>query len=1161
MRTHTFALLLTSFFYLFSVGKVDGESPPSQSTDPTSNIDADVLRAEMSIARKLSEPIEFNWEKGSLEDALKSLTEFIGHGFCIDEKLLPRTMVDPKGKLERIPNPFGGKPLVYRRTITVPIGALEPVYHNDQSQPFWHVLDSITKPLKLGWTIRDNKILITSPHAAKRRLFWRVYDVGELVLVRVDRNGRVSYDHREITATIDAMMFEEAWADAVPMGEDADLPSMEGRGNALLVRQNWRAQMQIGEALRGLRLCRRLGKRRDAPMDCSLVTPAMNGNIVQVYPVKHLILAFEEGDSPNYRPLFNLVREFIEPVSWEENGGRGKLDIIPSFGALIVSHSVENHRKIRSLLSELRSSIQLDEKTKAPSAMVRQTRAMATLNRLLDKPIGRWNADNRLVFEFLDEVAQTYAIPMQFDSEALDDCGVDPKTRVDFEIERVSVETALTYLLREFELTWTVQQGTVLITNSDEAESKLFTKSYHVPELVAFENEAEKAKSAFGSLTEIVQALVVPESWADVGGLAEIVATKNAVIVKQTYEAHVQIERLLRRIELLRQQLDKSPQGFVTTPFWLDKGVDSPAADDIRGKLESKVTLACAEMPLNDLIAAIGREFEIRTLIDTLALDEVGLDVRCPVTSHLKGVSLQSALNMILREIELTWTIVDDLLLITTPEVCEYNLITVVYPVYDLFGKDASDKPGHVDDWPLYGDLFFTITTNVAPESWDEVGGMGTIEGFPVAGSIVVRNTMEAHQSLGQFLDALRKTRRLYVDWDGYTQPPRVIFHDRFESEEHAQIELALDQQARLECIEQPLERIFKWLSKEHGINFELDRRALDDVGIGGDTPITVSVRGVSLRSALRIMLRELELTFLVQDEVVMITTPEECEEDLVTGFYPVFDIFSWASHFDRDEPEFWDYDSLIELITTTCAPESWDEVGGPGMLDSLPMCGCLVLSQTMDTHEEVAALLESIRNWQRTYDARMGVAMTASFSCGRQSEINEALHRRLTKKKTSVGFIDRPLRTVVKTISDGYGISVQLDTRALDVVGIDGDTPLTVSSRDKPLGQCLRDVLAPLELSWMIQDETLMITTPEECEANLVTRLYPIADLSLPGGVDPLIHLIQREVDPDSWVMVGGPGVVNELDIPPVLVIAQTYATHERIEQWLAKYRESRKK
>ena len=60
---------------------------------------------------------------------------------------------------------------------------------------------------------------------------------------------------------------------------------------------------------------------------------------------------------------------------------------------------------------------------------------------------------------------------------------------------------------------------------------------------------------------------------------------------------------------------------------------------------------------------------------------------------------------------------------------------------------------------------------------------------------------------------------------------------------------------------------------------FSSIRPALEEIGVGTDEPVTVNLHNISLRSALRLMLKNLQLTYIIQDEVLMITTPEEAEK------------------------------------------------------------------------------------------------------------------------------------------------------------------------------------------------------------------------------------------------------------------------------------------
>jgi len=59
------------------------------------------------------------------------------------------------------------------------------------------------------------------------------------------------------------------------------------------------------------------------------------------------------------------------------------------------------------------------------------------------------------------------------------------------------------------------------------------------------------------------------------------------------------------------------------------------------------------------------------------------------------------------------------------------------------------------------------------------------------------------------------------------------------------------------------------------------------------------------------------------------------------------------------------DFDSLIDLITTTIEPTTWDTVGGPGSIAPFETNLSLVISQTQEVHEEIVDLLEQLRRMQ----------------------------------------------------------------------------------------------------------------------------------------------------------------------------------------------------
>ena len=157
------------------------------------------------------------------------------------------------------------------------------------------------------------------------------------------------------------------------------------------------------------------------------------------------------------------------------------------------------------------------------------------------------------------------------------------------------------------------------------------------------------------------------------------------------------------------------------------------------------------------------------------------------------------------------------------------------------------------------------------------------------------------------YLDALESVERSFVpisDEPPIVYPPAEVWRRITESrKQYASVDLAstnpaeqkivkeLDEPTDIEFIDTPLEDVLAFLEDYHEIEIELNRRALDDFGIDSGAPITRTLQGVSLRSALKLILEDMDLTYVIDNEVLLITTVEDAEQRLVTKVYPVADL------------------------------------------------------------------------------------------------------------------------------------------------------------------------------------------------------------------------------------------------------------------------------
>ncbi|MFP6587874.1 MAG: hypothetical protein VB814_09520, partial [Pirellulaceae bacterium] len=100
-----------------------------------------------------------------------------------------------------------------------------------------------------------------------------------------------------------------------------------------------------------------------------------------------------------------------------------------------------------------------------------------------------------------------------------------------------------------------------------------------------------------------------------------------------------------------------------------------------------------------------------------------------------------------------------------------------------------------------------------------------------------------------------------------------------------------LDNETRMTFFDQPLKDVIDTIKSQHNIPIIIDERALTEVGLDSNTPVNIDLKGISLRSGLKLMLNSLQLTYVINDEVLKITTPEAAENELIVRTYEVGDL------------------------------------------------------------------------------------------------------------------------------------------------------------------------------------------------------------------------------------------------------------------------------
>lgn len=197
-------------------------------------------------------------------------------------------------------------------------------------------------------------------------------------------------------------------------------------------------------------------------------------------------------------------------------------------------------------------------------------------------------------------------------------------------------------------------------------------------------------------------------------------------------------------------------------------------------------------------------------------------------------------------------------------------------------------------------------------------------------------------------------------------------------------IEAALGERTSLKAEDLSLDAFAALVKRRHGVEIQLDNRALTDAGlVGWDTRLSCDFNGISLRSALRLVLSQFDLTYVVRYDALLITSETEAENAEVVRIYPVVDLVNASDEFvpgarraepDENSRNYADIQTLVEVVSSVVSPTSWDEGNAiMGQFHHLQNGRFLAIRQTQDVHEEIEELfasLRAVRNVQRKWGA-----------------------------------------------------------------------------------------------------------------------------------------------------------------------------------------------
>jgi hypothetical protein len=197
------------------------------------------------------------------------------------------------------------------------------------------------------------------------------------------------------------------------------------------------------------------------------------------------------------------------------------------------------------------------------------------------------------------------------------------------------------------------------------------------------------------------------------------------------------------------------------------------------------------------------------------------------------------------------------------------------------------------------------------------------------------------------------------------------------------EIERRLEAPVNVSFNECPLRQVLEDLRDAIGIDIVIDRQALEDEGVDPDSPVSIKLESVSLKSALELVLRQVHLTYVVQDEVLWVTTEPCGRGKPVLASYEVADLLAAEDgellYWYKSGPE-----GVVEFIVNAVDTRSWASQGGPGTIDFCPVTQSLLVRQAPDIQEQVNGVLTALR---RHLEAERAAKKSQENGCEKPAE------------------------------------------------------------------------------------------------------------------------------------------------------------------------------
>ena len=379
----------------------------------------------------------------------------------------------------------------------------------------------------------------------------------------------------------------------------------------------------------------------------------------------------------------------------------------------------------------------------------------------------------------------------------------------------------------------------------------------------------------------------------------------------------------------------------------------------------------------------------VPTFLDATALHEVGLDADFKCSTTINAGTVREALNRICIGNDLTFEWNDHFVRLTTFEAAETRPVRRLYRVRPLLTELDTNQPRFFD----HQSLIDLIEVMIHCDTWESSGGPSSTVAYQ---DVLAISTLDrTHLAILQLLKTLDKARKI----DGQQASQTPVMRITAVDDPASQMVLGkLDMPVNVKGINEsdtiPLNKLVKTLTNVVSVPIWIHNQSLDEAGYSLDLPIRLMRTTLPLRLLLSESLRPHDLTYSIMDRTIVIESIATAEQRPSCVVYPVADLVTpavcrghspiWLEEFLSEPSQLSGFgnspfrfrlidgidrpgdtvpaDKVIELVCAMVDPDSWESLGGPGVIAYFEPAHALVVSSTDTVHLKITQLLKNVR-------------------------------------------------------------------------------------------------------------------------------------------------------------------------------------------------------